>query len=507
MLPLFTRDEMRALDRAASERFQVPSLLLMENAALGATGHILARYGDALAQVWIVGGEGQNGGDGWAVARQLLARGVRASCALVGDPERVRGDAKVNLDALRALGIPLQTVDEHNVHELAQSVRSASLIVDGLFGTGLSRPVTGLHARVVEALTCGVPICALDLPSGIDANTGAVLGSALRASSTVTFAGRKRGLHQYPGVAYAGFVEVVSIGVPAPTDADVAVVERADVARTLPPLSGDAHKGTRGHVLVIAGSEGKSGAALLCAQGALRAGAGLVSIAADRETRLALESRVLEAMTLGIDATDPLTSLLASAKDKRGVVLGPGFGLSPARQALSMRLAHELPQPTVLDADALTALASDPRALVRARGPRVLTPHPGEASRLLACTTEAVQADRYAAASQLAQACGHVVVLKGAGTVIASPDGRMRVCTAANPALGAGGTGDVLSGIVGALLVHATPFDAAWAAVELHALAGELAAESDRGLLASEVAAALPRAFRNIREHAQRASA
>lgn len=499
MRPLYTREEMRALDRAASERLLVPSSLLMENAGLGATLHLLRAYPTRLARVLIVGGEGQNGGDGWVVARQLLARGITPSCFLVGQRARVRGDAQLNLDVLHALGLPVRELAEHNLGELAEHARAATLIVDALFGTGLSRAIEGVHARAIAALAGEVPICALDLPSGIDADTGAVLGIAVRASSTVTFAGEKRGLHQYPGVAHAGAIECVGIGVPASSDADVAVVEARDVDALLPKAAGDTHKGARGHVIAIAGSEGKTGAAQLAALGALRMGAGLVTILSDRETQRALDQKVLEIMTARLDATDPLASALREAEGKASALLGPGFGLSEERRTLARTLALLLPVPCVLDADALTALGTDLEPLRAAQGARVLTPHPGEAARLLGRNTAEIQADRYAAARALAERSGQVVVLKGARSIVAAPDGRMRVCTAGTPALGVAGTGDVLSGALAALLARVTTFDAAWAAVHLHALAGELAATSDRGLLAGEVAAALPHALEHVR--------
>ena len=500
MIPLFTRDEMRAIDRAASEQQHLPGLVLMENAGLGATLHILRQYESLLARVLVVGGEGQNGGDGWVVARQLRARGYTPTCVLLGDPMRVRGDARINLEALRALAVDIVTVGAGELDALVQLCGTATLIVDALFGTGLSRLIEGHHARAVEILNrSGTPICALDLPSGVDADRGGVLGVAVRARSTVTFAGWKRGLQQYPGVAHAGLIECVGIGVPIRSDADVAVIEARDVAGLLAPEAGDAHKGTRGHVVVIAGSEGKTGAALLAALGALRAGAGLVSVLADESTQHALEQKVLEVMTLRLDAADPLRSALASAEGKASAVLGPGFGLAPERRALARALALELPLPTVVDADALTAIAEDLAAIASARAPRVLTPHPGEAARLLGRPAAEVQADRFESASELARRAGQVVVLKGARTVIAAPDGRLRVSASGTPALGVAGTGDVLSGALAALLPRVSAFDAAWAAVELHARAGELAAAADRGLLASEVASALPRAFSAVR--------
>ncbi|MDB4973859.1 MAG: epimerase / dehydratase [Myxococcaceae bacterium] len=499
MIPLFTREQMRDVDRAASERYQVPSLLLMENAGAHATAHLRRLYPGQLERALIIGGEGQNGGDGWVVARQLLALGFSPTCVLIGDEARVSGDARINLAALRALGASFRSLPAE-VESLAEPIARATLIVDALFGTGLSRPLEGAHARVVALLAqARAPICALDLPSGIDANTGQVLGCAVRATSTVTFAGHKLGLHQYPGVEHAGTLECVGIGVPVMSEGQAGLIEPLDVAALLPPDAGDAHKGTRGHLLAIAGSRGKTGASLLAALGALRAGAGLVTLAADSETQRVLEHKVLEIMTAPFDEADPLSSLLELARDKRAALLGPGFGLSAERRELARALAQQLPIPCVVDADALTALGTDLELLRDAQGPRILTPHPGEASRLLGCSIPAVQADRCRAARELSQRAGQVVVLKGARTVIASPQGELRICRAGTPALGVAGTGDVLSGVVAALSVRVAPFAAAWAGVQIHAVAGQIAAQSDRGLLASEVAHAVPRALEQLR--------
>jgi NAD(P)H-hydrate epimerase len=490
MIPLYTREEMHEVDRAASGDYGIPSIALMESAGARATDVLHRDYASKLAHVLVVGGEGQNGGDGWVVARHLRSQGLVPTCVLIGSDERVRGDARVNLAALRALGVSVLVLGGHAVEQLALLVQQASLVVDALFGTGLSRNVEGHFARTIELLNqARVPICSLDIPSGVDANRGQVLGCAVWATSTVTFAGQKRGLHQFPGVAHAGRVTCVSIGAKLPDGPRVGLIEDRDVAALLVPAAGDSHKGTRGHVLAIAGSRGKTGAAILAALGAMRAGAGLVTIAADPETQRVLEHKVLELMTAQFDAAAPLASLLTLAEGKASALLGPGFGLDDARRELATSLARELPIPCVLDADALTALGTDLEQLREARAPRILTPHPTEAARLLGRSTDAVQADRYGAASELAVRSGQVVVLKGARTVIATPEGALRICRAGTPALG----------VAGPERAHA----AASAGVQIHALAGEIAAESDRGMLASEVAHAIPRALERIRRSGQ----
>lgn len=498
MRPLLSRDEVRALDRDAVARLGVPSLLLMENAGGQAARVLCEAFPTRLRRVLIVGGPGQNGGDAWVIARHLRCAGHTPRCLLLGARARVKGDAAVNLAALTALGQPVDELASRA--ELEAALHSASLVVDGLFGTGLDRPLDGLAREAVEAINAsGVPVVALDLPSGVDADTGQVLGSAIHAALTVTFAALKPGLLMHPGAALSGALHTVSIGVPVDVPGGSGVLEASDAAGWLPRRAPDAHKGTHGHVLVIAGSEGKTGAAVLAGSAALRMGAGLVTLASDGETRRALDAKVLELMTAEIAASDRPESALALAQGKAACVIGPGLGLDPATQSFVRELSLRLPIAAVLDADALTAWAGRLPALRQAAGARVLTPHPGEAARLLECSTASVQADRVGAARTLANISGQVAVLKGARSVIAHPNGALRVCTSGTPAMGTAGTGDVLAGVIGALCAQLAPFDAASAGVELHARAGEFAATSDRGLIASDLLSTLARALEACR--------
>jgi hydroxyethylthiazole kinase-like uncharacterized protein yjeF len=498
VIPLLSRAAVRDLDCDAVDRLGVPSLLLMENAGRGAFEALRELAGDRLERVLIVGGTGQNGGDGWVVARHLVAAGFSPSIVLVGDSARIAGDALVNWLALERLGIARVAptgLDSRDLSPLSDALGRASVIVDALFGTGLDRPLSGLHADVVERINaCPASVLALDLPSGVDAETGAVLGAAVRADWTVTFAAHKRGLDQYPGHGLAGAVRCVSIGVPGPTQAPAGRIEPGDFGALLRSRRSDAHKGQAGHVLLIAGAPGHTGAAVLAGLGALRCGAGLCTIAPRGDARTSIEAKTIELMTAALPSQ--AQAVLELAADKQAVVIGPGLGLDAEARALASELAHSLPLPAVLDADALTAIGPQHATLRGARGPRVLTPHPGEAGRLLGISSARVQADRYAAAEQIARQSGCVTVLKGARSIVADPSGRMRVCPTGTPAMAVGGTGDVLAGAIGALLGQQLPaFDAAVAGVYLHGLAGELAAIGDRGLLASELAAALPKAI------------
>jgi hydroxyethylthiazole kinase-like uncharacterized protein yjeF len=476
----------------------------MENAGRGALAWFSERAPAALEQLVVVGGVGQNGGDAWVLARHLVLAGRTPSCVLIGDPSKVSGDALHNLHALERMGVPVQA---SGLAALESALRHATGVVDGLFGTGLDRPVAGVFAEAIARINASdLPCLALDIPSGIDANSGAVLGTALRATHTATFAAHKRGLHQHPGAAHAGEVGCVSIGVPCDVRDDFALLERADVVGWLPLRAADTHKGRGGHVLVVAGAPGRTGAALLAGLGALRAGAGLVTLCPRAGARAALDAKVIELMTADLPAglDDALLAVNELLHEKHAAVIGPGLGVDADGCALSRRLALELTKPAVLDADTLTAFAGRVAELRTAAGARVLTPHPGEAARLLGSSSELVQRDRYAAVTRLAADSGCVVVLKGARSLIASPDGAVRVCPIDAPALAVAGTGDVLSGTIGALLAQLPAADAAAAGVFLHALAGNSAARSDRGLLAHEVADALPSALEQCREHRPR---
>jgi NAD(P)H-hydrate epimerase len=491
---LLTREESRDVDRAAMDELGVVGLVLMENAGRGATHAACDVFGDRLGRVVLVGGPGQNGGDAWVMARRLALRGHRPLAVLVGDASRLRGDAQTNWALLGKLGVETIEVSPDHAESIGAHLRSATLVVDGLFGTGLDRPVTGGYADAIAAIDeVAVPLVSLDLPSGLDADTGAVLGIAPHAALTVTFAGHKRGLHQFPGVAHAGEVRVADIGVPAGGGSPTASLwNRDDLGALIAPRAGDAHKGTNGHLLVIGGAPGKTGAAVLAGRAAFRAGAGLVTIGARADARAALEEKVIELMTTALPHDADQAAVRSLCEGKRAAVLGPGMGLDDLGRSWAHAFAMYAPVPTVIDADGLTHVAEDGlSALNDAAAPRILTPHPGEAARLLGQSTADVQANRFAAAEALAKMSGQVVILKGARSIAAGAD-ELRVCAEGTPALGVAGTGDVLSGVIGALAMTLSPIDAAIAGALLHALAGVEASVGDRGLIASEVADAVP---------------
>jgi NAD(P)H-hydrate epimerase len=494
--------QMRAADRAATERLGVPSLVLMENAGRGVAELVRARVDDAEGFVAIVCGGGANGGDGFVAARHLAQRGVAARVLLCAPPARLAGDAALNFAALQRLGTV--AIDDGSAWTEAAAWRArlegASAIVDAIFGIGLRDAIAGAPAAALEAMNEARALkVAVDVPSGLDADTGRPTGPVFRADVTATMGARKLGL-VIDAAAPVGDVEVIDLGVPITAAADagplVRWIDGAAIHPVLPRRGTTAHKGTAGHLLIVAGSAGKTGSALLAGRAALRGGAGLVTLASTASGQAALDAKVLEIMTAsyapGEDA-DPKSSgpaLGAIATGKGAVAIGPGIPTGPNMRALVRDFAARLAAPMVIDADALNLLGSDiVRVLSNVPAPRVLTPHPGEMARLTGRSVQEIQANRLASARDLAARTRAVVVLKGARTLVAAPDGTVYVNPTAEGALGTAGTGDVLTGLLGSLLVQGLDaLAAARAAVFIHGAAGELVARRlGSGLMAGDL--------------------
>jgi len=507
---LVTAAEMRSLDRLTIES-GTPGHVLMERAGEGATRVLLdcvPRLRTRGSRALIVAGKGNNGGDGWVIARLLKRRGVTVEVALVGRTAEVAGDALRNLRAYRRLrGALFEVGDAAGLARLATVASAADAVVDALFGTGLNDPVLGLPAAAIETInSCGAPVLAVDIPSGLDADSGRPLGTAVQAEATATFGFAKLGQVQHPGVRQCGALAVVDIGLaPAALDAvppRAALIEAADAARLVPRRETETHKGDCGHVLVIAGSVGHTGAAQLATRAAGRAGAGLVTVAGPASLHAIYAAGVREAMSARLADDDGRIRfdagvLAALTAGKAAVVIGPGIG-THADAARSVRwLLEHGDQAVVLDADALTVLARDLGPLRAAGGRCVLTPHPGEMSRLIGADTAAVQADRVGVARTFAGAHGCTLVLKGARTVIAAADGFVWINPTGNPGMASGGMGDVLAGAIGGLLAQGLPpAEAACLGVHVHGLAADrAAADGEIGLLAGDVADELRRAL------------
>lgn len=534
---LVTSEEMRTLDRLTIERHGTPGHVLMERAGAGATRVLLENF-PALrrkgARALIVAGKGNNGGDGFVIARLLRKRGVKAEVVLLGRAADVSGDAERNLRAFaRGRGAIGELASGADLGPLARGLERAVVVVDAIFGTGLNSPVRGLQAEAIEMINAsGVPVFAVDIPSGLDANTGLPLGSCIQAEATATFGFAKIGQVLHPGTQFTGSLAVVDIGLAeeaiAANPPRGELMEPRDLAPLVPVRFPDAHKGDCGHVLVISGSYGKTGAPQLVSRAAARAGAGLVTLVGPASLYPVYAAGVLEAMTESLTDRDgrilfdegQLAALLAG---KDAVVIGPGIGTHDDAFRIVAWLLSRAPCPIVLDADALTCLARDLGVLDRAASPAVLTPHPGEMARLTGLSAAQVQADRAGVARSFAVSHGCTLLLKGARTVIAggtrpaddrgrarrrSPlsrhgagEGFVWVNPTGNPGMASGGMGDVLSGIIGGLLAQGlTPDEAARLGAYVHgAVADAVAARrGEIGLLASDLLSDLPVGLRDL---------
>jgi NAD(P)H-hydrate epimerase len=481
-LPLYTAEQVRELDRLAIEEAGIPGYALMSRAGEACWGRLGARW-PAARSIVVVCGTGNNGGDGYIVARLARAAGLQVRLVQIGDEDRIRGDAlTARTDYVGANG----TIMPFSADALA----GADVIIDALLGTGLQRELEGTWRDAVDAINAsGIPVLAIDIPSGLHADSGSVMGVAVRAAETVTFIGRKRGLYTGQGQDYAGSVSFSDLGVPATVYKRVAsscrLVEQPLLGPLAGPRSRGAHKGDFGHVLVLGGGPGMAGAVRLAGEAALRTGAGLVSLATHPEHATVLAAACPELIAHTVASPLELRDLMKRATV---VVAGPGLGQSAWAQSL-LPVVLESRRPQVLDADALNLLAREPLRCDN----RVLTPHPGEAGRLLRQSTGEIQADRFAAVSALNQQYGGVAVLKGAGTIIHAGDRGLSVCKKGNPGMATAGMGDVLSGVIAALIAQGMPLaDAAVAGVCVHASAGDRAAlRGERGMTAGDVIAEL----------------
>jgi NAD(P)H-hydrate epimerase len=478
-IPLYTAAQVRELDRAAIADMGIAGYELMCRAG-AALAQCVARRWPQAGSVRVLCGPGNNGGDGYVLARLLRAGGVEARVLWVTDPAQLRGDAATAERDYREAGGVSDAFD-------GTLPEDSDLLVDALLGTGLDRPVEGICRQAIEALNRHPsPVMAVDIPSGLHADSGTVLGAAVEACCTVTFIGRKRGLYTAAGAQCAGEVEFDGLAVApeiyAAQSAAVQLIGQPPLGALSTRRRRDAHKGDFGHVLVVGGNAGMAGAARLAAEAAARCGAGLVSVATCPEHAACLNAGRPELMVHGVAGPAGLDALLARASV---VVVGPGLGRTRwSHQLLERVLDSRLP--LVVDADALNLLAMDPLS----RDNWILTPHPGEAARLLGTASAEVQRDRFDAVRQLADRYGGVAVLKGSGSLIAAAGMPSRLCALGNPGMASGGMGDVLSGLLGGLLAQGlVAFDAASAAVWLHARAADLAAleYGERGLLASDL--------------------
>ena len=511
---IFTSDEMREADRAAIDEWGIPGPVLMENAAMGVVEAVCHSYPES-DRIVVFCGPGNNGGDGLAVARHLALRGFEPRVVLVGWSRNRSGDASLQHEICRRQGIPMLSAETaEEFRSLAPREIAGDLWIDAIFGTGLSRPAEGVFAEAVDWLASRLaPVVAIDLPSGLDASRGEEIGPAAAADLTVALGALKRAHLLRPAAERCGDVRVADLGMPEQVLADAPgrlhLLTGEELAAELLPVAPEDHKGRFGHCLLVAGGTGKAGAALLAARGALRGGAGLVTVGVAEPLATAVDTASLESMTLPLAADragsitlDAARQVAKASDGKTCIAIGPGLGTSGATGKAVRRILEEVDLPAVVDADGLNALAGRRDLLTARRAPTILTPHPGEASRLFDTPVDRIQASRLDFAAERASELGVILVLKGHQTLVAWPDGSVFLNSTGNAGMASGGSGDVLTGLIAALLCRDyDPGVAACLGVFLHGLAGDLALESRgvEGLLAGDILDRIPAAFEHLR--------
>jgi ADP-dependent NAD(P)H-hydrate dehydratase / NAD(P)H-hydrate epimerase len=505
--------EMRRLDEKTIHECGIPGIVLMENAARGAADFCREYMGDlqGLSAI-IMAGRGNNGGDGLAMARIFHGWGARVRVFLLGEKTKVSGDARINLDAATRMGIAITEIkDEAGLNLL--DLHGADLIVDAILGTGLNSDVRGLFKAAIERINRHrTTVMAVDIPSGVDSDSGRVWGTAVRADFTATFGLPKAGLLLNPGENLAGRVKVIDIGLPphimAEADPGKELIDASSLKGVIPVRNPDDHKGRFGHALLVAGSTGKTGAAALAAQSVVRSGAGLVTLACPASLNPILETKVTEAMTEplaeelpGFVSEQALERVLSLSVGKSVLAIGPGLGSREGATRLVQALVTRADVHLVIDADGLNALQGSVDLLKQACRDVVLTPHPGEMSRLTGLNTSEIAEDRLGIAARFSQEFGVIVVLKGRRSVVALPNGRLFLNTSGGPHMASGGMGDVLTGMIAGLISQGVvPADATRLGVFAHGLAADRAALKigGIGLAASDLLVELPRIWSDL---------
>ncbi len=508
-------NEMQEMDRKTIHELGIPGIVLMENAGRGASRAFLEHFlPPPEAKVLIVCGRGNNGGDGYVVARYLAGAGLRPTVLILSSMEKISGDAAINLKIIRSMGIEIFEIqDESKWNEQKTRLAHSHYIVDAILGTGLNSPVRGFYGKVIDQINeSGKALMAIDIPSGLNADNGRVMGKAIRANLTVTFGFPKVGQVVYPGVELVGRLVRIDISIPESVanqvPGNMQMTEPEDFAHLLEDPKQDVHKGNRGHLLILAGSTGKTGAATMAAIGAIRAGSGLVTVGIPASLNHIMEEKLTEAMTVPLPETNEGTlskkaknKILELLEGKTALAIGPGISSNPETVELICTIISETSIPIIVDADGLNALASNMDILSECKSPVVLTPHPGEMSRLTGLSTSEIQSDRVKTALDFVSVYPCTLVLKGARSIIAQANGRLFINPTGNPALASGGSGDVLTGLIGGFLARGwTPQIAAVAGTYIHGLAADYLAEDmgTVGILAGELLHVVPEIMRSL---------
>lgn len=515
-MKVVTTSEMKKLDKVAIETYGIPGIVLMENAGRGAADIILRHFGDVQKKkVGIFVGKGNNGGDGLVIGRYLHQRGVPVKIYLLTQKDQISGDAKVNLDIVSRMKVPMSEIPgKKTLSQYKGEIDHLSLVVDSIFGTGLKSEVKGIFRDIIGYINdLEVPIVAVDTPSGLDCDNGRPNGICVKADLTITFGLPKLGQLIHPGLDFVGGLEVIDIGIPnkAVSRADIKtnLITKNIVSSLIKDRIPDTHKGTYGHLLVIAGSVGKTGAAALTSLGALRVGAGLVTLGIPEGLNSTMEAKLTEIMTEPLPQTNKHTFSLGAFEricqlvpKKRALAIGPGISTHPETIKLVLKLIEELTIPLVVDADGISALTGHLNILDQAKEKVILTPHPGEMAKVLEISTSEVQKDRVGITRKVARRHRVYVVLKGARTIVGDPEGNIYINPTGNPGMATGGVGDVLTGMIGGLLVQGyNALDSCLLAVYIHGLVGDLIAQErgEMGIVAMDFVERLPETIKNIK--------
>jgi len=514
---LVKASEIQEMDRLAIQELGIPGAVLMENAARGASRIFLDHFDPPdSSHVVLLCGRGNNGGDGYVMARYLHQAGLRVTVAVLSELNKISGDALINLNIIKQMDLEiLEIPSSDEMTQYHQILYDCDFIIDGILGTGLNSPVRGFFRQIIEEVNgLGKPVMAIDIPSGLNADNGQVMGVAINADLTVTFGFPKLGQLVFPGAEFVGRLTRIDIGIPDTVSQRVSsryhLVEPEDFTDLLNIEKRDIHKGNRGHLLILAGSTGKTGAAVLTALGALRAGSGLVTLGVPKSLNHIFENKLTEAMTVPLPETEEGSISLEAEEEinrlmegKTALAVGPGLSTNPETSAVVRHLVASCPLPMVVDADGLNALSGELNLLASCKEKTILTPHPGEMARLTGLKSSDVQHDRIGTAVKFVEEHGCYLVLKGARTLIAEPGGVIHVNPTGNPALSSGGSGDVLTGLIGGFLAREWPLaKAAIAGVYLHGLAADLLAGDmgHVGILAGELLDVIPELMSSLSE-------
>ncbi|MCP3872638.1 MAG: NAD(P)H-hydrate dehydratase [Desulfobacteraceae bacterium] len=511
---LVTASQMQDMDKQTIESFGLPGIVLMENAGRGAFDFLMRKFKDiGSKKVAVIAGRGNNGGDGFVIARYLMEKGIDVTVFLLSSKKKVTGDAKFNMDLYQTLCnkastrgiIEIPNIDTFK-HQKTQIIHH-DLFIDAILGTGLNSDVRGFFKDAIELINRSKkPIFSIDIPSGLHSDTGQPLGVAVKAHATATFAFAKIGHILYPGNTYTGELDIIDIGIPFFIEKEknipLSLINKEEIKPFFPSREFNSHKGSFGHVLVIAGSTGKTGASALCANAAMRCGTGLVTLGIAKSLNKIIEPQVIEPMThplpekekglLTDNCFDKIQTLL---KDKQALAIGPGLGTNTGTKKLVQKIIQKVKVPLIIDADAINCIADNLTVLKKKKAPAVLTPHPGEMARLCNVTTKEIQANRIEFASQFAKEYNSILILKGAQTIISLPNGRSYICPTGNPGMASGGMGDVLTGIIAGFSAQGLTVDqASLAGVFIHGLCGDILSRNmgDFGFIASDMVQIIP---------------